>query len=174
MRHTLSILVENRFGELSRIVGLFSARGYNIESLCVAETLDPSVSRVTLVTTGNDKTIEQITRQLDKQVRVREVVDMNGLRHVERELVLVNVKAAAGSARQEVLSLVDVFRAKVVDMSDDGLVVEVTGDWNKVSALVGLLEPLGIREIVRTGTVAMARLAEGTAGEIGSAVRAAG
>jgi acetolactate synthase-1/3 small subunit len=160
MRHTLSILVENRFGELSRIVGLFSARGYNIESLCVAETLDPSLSRVTLVTTGNDKTIEQITRQLDKQVRVRKVVDMNGLRHVERELVLVNVKAAAGPARQEVLSLVDIFRAKVVDMSDDGLVVEVTGDWNKVSALVGLLEPLGIREIVRTGTVAMARLAE--------------
>jgi acetolactate synthase-1/3 small subunit len=160
MRHTLSILVENRYGELSRIVGLFSARGYNIESLCVAETLDRNVSRVTLVTTGNDRTIEQITRQLDKQVRVVEVVDMNGVRHVERELVLINVAAAAGAARQEVLSLVDVFRAKIVDITDDGVVVEATGDWNKVSALIGLLEPLGIREIVRTGTVAMARLSE--------------
>ena len=157
MRHTLSILVENRFGELSRIVGLFSARGYNIESLCVAETLDPRVSRVTLVTTGNDKTIEQITRQLDKQVRVREVVDMNGLRHVERELVLVNVSAAAGPARQEALSLVDVFRAKVVDVSRKSYVVEVTGAEEKINALIELLKPIGITEIVRTGKVAMFR-----------------
>ena len=160
MRHTLSITVENRFGELSRIVGMFSARGYNIESLCVAETLDPSISRVTLVTIGDDRTIEQITRQLDKQVRVLEVRDMNSMRHVERELVLINVKASAGPERQEVLSLVEVFRAKVVDLSDDGLVVEATGDWSKVSALIALLEPLGIRDIVRTGAVAMARLSE--------------
>jgi acetolactate synthase I/III small subunit len=160
MRHTLSIMVENRFGELSRIVGLFSARGYNIESLTVAETLDPKVSRMTLVTTGNDETIKQITRQLDKQVRVLEATDMTGFAHIEREMALINVKAEAGVARQEVLSLVNIFRAKVVDVSNDGIIVEATGDWAKVSALIELLKPLGIREIVRTGTVAIARLSE--------------
>lgn len=160
MRHTLSIMVENRFGELSRIVGLFSARGYNIESLTVAETLDPKVSRMTLVTTGNDETIKQITRQLDKQVRVLEATDMTGFAHIEREMALINVKAEAGVARQEVLSLVNIFRAKVVDVSGDGIIVEATGDWAKVSALIELLKPLGIREIVRTGTVAIARLSQ--------------
>ncbi|MGA9772202.1 MAG: acetolactate synthase small subunit [Blastocatellia bacterium] len=162
MRHTLSILVENRFGELSRIVGMFSARGYNIESLSVAETLDPNVSRMTLVTRGDDKTIEQITHQLDKQVRVLKVVDMTGFKHIEREMALINVKAEAGAARQEVLSLAHIFRAKVVDVSEEGIIVEATGDWNKVSALVDLLKPIGIREIVRTGTVAVARLSEQT------------
>ena len=160
MRHTLSIMVENRFGELSRIVGLFSARGYNIESLTVAETLDPKISRMTLVTTGNDETIKQITRQLEKQVRVLEATDMTGFAHIEREMALINVKAEAGVERQEVLSLVNIFRAKVVDVSNDGIIVEATGDWTKVSALIELLKPLGIREIVRTGTVAIARLSE--------------
>ncbi|HKA17861.1 MAG TPA: acetolactate synthase small subunit [Blastocatellia bacterium] len=160
MRHTLSIMVENKFGELSRIVGLFSARGYNIESLTVAETLDPKISRMTLVTTGNDETIKQITRQLDKQVRVLEAVDMTGFAHIEREMALINVKAGAGVERQEVLSLVNIFRAKVVDVSSDGIIVEATGDWAKVSALIELLKPMGIREIVRTGTVAIARLSE--------------
>jgi acetolactate synthase-1/3 small subunit len=165
MRHTLSVLVENRFGELSRIVGLFSARGYNIESLCVAETLDPEISRVTLVTSGDDRTIEQITKQLNKQVRVRSVVDLTGLRHVERELVLINVGASDGPARQEVLGLVKVFRAEVVDVSDDGMLIEVTGDWSKVSALIDLLRPLGIRGIVRTGPVAIASLSENVVDE---------
>jgi acetolactate synthase-1/3 small subunit len=160
MRHTLSILVENRFGELSRIVGLFSARGYNIESLAVAETLDPTVSRMTLVTTGDDQTIEKITRQLDKQVRVLKVVDMTGLNHIEREMALINVKAEAGDARQEVLSLVGIFRAKVVDVAGDGIIIEATGDWSKVGALIELLKPMGIREIVRAGTVSIARLSE--------------
>jgi acetolactate synthase-1/3 small subunit len=163
MRHTLSILVENRFGELSRIVGLFSARGYNIESLTVAETLDPKISRMTLVTTGNDETIEQITRQLDKQIRVIEAVDMTGFSHIEREMALINVMAEAGAPRQEVLSLANIFRAKVVDVSGAGIIVEATGDWAKVSALIELLKPFGIREIVRTGTVAIARLSEGNA-----------
>ena len=163
MRHTLSILVENRFGELSRVVGLFSARGYNIESLTVAETLDPKISRITLVTTGNDETIDQITRQLDKQIRVIEAVDMTGFLHIEREMALINVRAEAGLARQEVLSLAGIFRAKVVDVSSDGIIVEATGDWSKVSALIELLKPLGIREIVRTGTVAIARLSEADA-----------
>jgi len=153
-------MVENKFGEMSRIVGLFSARGYNIESLTVAETLDPKISRMTLVTTGNDETIKQITRQLDKQVRVLEAVDMTGFAHIEREMALINVKAGAGVERQEVLSLVNIFRAKVVDVSSDGIIVEATGDWAKVSALIELLKPMGIREIVRTGTVAIARLSE--------------
>ena len=166
MRHTLSILVENRFGELSRIVGLFSARGYNIETLTVAETLDQGVSRMTLVTTGDDETIEKITRQLDKQIRVLKVVDMTEFRHIEREMVLINVKAEAGPERQEVLSLVGIFRAKVVDVSNDGIIIEATGDWNKVSAFIELLKPLGIREIVRTGAVAIARLSETTADEL--------
>src|SRR5262245_51432231 len=132
MRHTLSILLENRFGELSRVVGLFSARGYNIESLTVAETLDPTVSRMTLVTSGNDDTIDQITRQLNKQIRVIEAADMTGFKHIEREMALINVKASAGPERQEVLSLVGIFRAKVVDVSADGIIVEATGDWSKV------------------------------------------
>jgi acetolactate synthase-1/3 small subunit len=160
MRHTLSVLVENRFGELSRIVGLFSARGFNIESLTVAETLDPAISRITLVTRGNDQTVEQITRQLDKQVRVLKVVDLTPLKHIEREMALIHVKAEAGPARQEVLSLVGIFRAKVVDVSESAIIVEATGDWSKVSALIELLKPLGIREIVRTGTVAISRLSE--------------
>jgi acetolactate synthase I/III small subunit len=160
MRHTLSILVENRFGELSRIVGLFSARGYNIESLTVAETLDPVVSRMTLVTAGDDKAIEQITRQLDKQVRVLKVEDLTARKHIEREMALIHVKAEAGPARQEVLSLAGIFRAKVVDVSNEAIIIEATGDWGKVSALIDLLKPLGIREIVRTGTVAIARLSE--------------
>ena len=166
MRHTLSILVENRFGELSRIVGLFSARGYNIETLTVAETLDHGVSRMTLVTTGDDETIEKITRQLDKQIRVLKVVDMTEFRHIEREMVLINVKAEPGPERQEVLSLVGIFRAKVVDVSNDGIIIEATGDWNKVSAFIELLKPLGIREIGRTGAVAIARLSETTADEL--------
>jgi acetolactate synthase I/III small subunit len=166
VRHTLSILVENRFGELSRIVGLFSARGYNIESLTVAETLDPKISRMTLVTTADDGMIEQITRLLNKQVRVIEAADMTSFNHIEREMALINVTTTTGPARQEVLSLVDIFRAKVVDVSSDGVIIEATGDWAKVSALIELLKPVGIREIVRTGAVAIARLSEQSPGEI--------
>ena len=160
MRHTLSIVVENRVGELSRIVGLFSARGFNIESLTVAEGLATEISRVTLVTTGDDRTIEQITRQLDKQIRVLNVEDMTALKHIEREMLLIKVRAPAGPARQEVLSLVSVFRAKVVDICDSGLIIETTGNWDKVNAMLELLKPLGVVEIVRTGVVAMARLSE--------------
>jgi acetolactate synthase I/III small subunit len=170
MRHTLSILLENRFGELSRILGLFSARGYNIESLTVAETLDPSLSRLTLVTVGDDATIERITRQLDKQVRVMKVEDVTATPHIEREMALINVKAAAGPARQEVLSLVEIFRAKVIDVSEGGLIIEASGDWNKVRALINLLKPMGIREIVRTGTVAIARLPEAAEAESAAAI----
>jgi acetolactate synthase-1/3 small subunit len=170
MKHTLSILVENRFGELSRIVGLFSARGYNIESLTVAETMNPAVSRITLVTNSDAQIIEQITRQVEKQVRVLNVTNMTGFKHIQREMALINVKAEAGSARQEVLSLVNIFRAKVVDVSNDGVIVEATGDWSKISALIDLLKPIGIREIVRTGAVAIGRLSESTVAEMELAV----
>jgi acetolactate synthase-1/3 small subunit len=158
MRHTLSILVENRFGELARIVGLFSARGYNIESLTVAETLDPKISRVTLVTDGDDRTVEQITKQLDKQIRVLSVTNLTALDHIEREMALIHVNAAAENGRQQVMHLVEIFRARVIDVSDSGLTIETTGDRSKVNALVGLLGPFGIQEMVRAGTVAIPRL----------------
>lgn len=158
MRHTLAILVENRFGELARIVGLFCARGYNIESLTVAETLDRHVSRVTLVTSGDDQIVEQIIKQLEKQVRVLSVADLTVLAHVEREMVLIHVSAESGPTRQEVLNLVNVFRAKVIDISETGLTIEATGNRPKVNALLRLLKGFGIQEMVRAGTVAIGRL----------------
>jgi acetolactate synthase-1/3 small subunit len=158
MRHTFSVIVENRFGELSRIVGLFSARGFNIESLIVAETLDPEVSRITVVTDASDKVGDKLAQLLDKQVRVRKVVDMTAVEHIEREMVLISIKALAGQQRQEVLSLARIFRARVVDVSTEGLVIEATGPWSKLKALIALLHPFGIEDIVRTGAVAIARL----------------
>ena len=165
MRHTLSILVENRFGELARIVGLFSARGYNIESLTVAETLDPQISRVTLVTNGDDGTVEQITKQLNKQIRVLSVTDLTMLAHIEREMALIHVNAESGNGRQEVKHLVDIFRAKVIDVSESALTIETTGDRAKVNALLGLLAPFGVQEMVRAGTVAIPRLPLAKAGD---------
>ncbi len=161
MRHTLAILVENRFGELARIVGLFSARGYNIESLTVAETLEPQLSRVTLVTSGDDQTVEQIVKQLKKQIRVQSVIDLTVRAHIEREMALIHVGATAGPQRQEVLSLVNVFRAKVVDISEAALTVEATGNRHKVNALLRLLGPFGIHEMARAGTLAIGRLPAG-------------
>jgi acetolactate synthase-1/3 small subunit len=160
MMHTLSLLVENRYGELARVVGLFGARGMNIEGLTVAETLDPAVARVTLVAEGDDRGIAQIVGALERQVRVLCVADMTELRHVERELALVAVRAEAGTKRQEILGLADVFRARIVDMNEDGLVVEATGNRAKVAALVDLLKPFGILDVVRSGPVALARLSE--------------
>jgi len=157
VRHILSILVENRFGELARIVGLFSARGYNIESLTVAETLDPQTSRVTLVTSGDDHTVEQIVKQLDKQVRVLSVTDLTALDHIERELALIHVKVS-GNERYQVMNLVDMFPARIIDVSENALTIEATGDRAKVNALLGLLTPFGIHEVVRAGTLAIPRL----------------
>jgi acetolactate synthase-1/3 small subunit len=157
VRHTLSILVENRFGELARIVGLFSARGYNIESLTVAETLDSQVSRVTLVTSGDDHTVEQIVKQLDKQVRVLSVTDLTALDHIELELVLIHVRVG-GDERRQVLNLVDMFPARVIDFSENALTIEATGDRLKVKALLDQLTPFGIHEVVRAGTLAIPRL----------------
>jgi acetolactate synthase-1/3 small subunit len=157
-RHILSILVENRFGELSRIVGLFSGRGYNIDSLCVAPTPDPEFSKIILTTSGDDQIMEQIIKQVDKLVRVCEVIDLNEVEHVEREMALLIVNTPTPSARQEVLNLVGIFRAKVIDITSDAIAVETTGNQDKVEALLALLQPLGIRDIVRTGPVAIPRI----------------
>jgi acetolactate synthase I/III small subunit len=157
-RHILSILVENRFGELCRIVGLFSGRGYNIDSLCVAPTPDPAYSRIVLTTSGSDAIMEQILKQVGKLVRVLEVLDLNEVPHVEREMVLMTVNTTTPADRQEALNLVGVFRAKVIDISLDAVTVEITGSRDKVEALLVLLKPLGVRDIVRTGPLAIPRI----------------
>ena len=156
MRHTISVLVENEFGVLGRVAGLFSGRGFNIESLSVAETLDATVSRLTLVTRGDDQVIEQIEKQLNKLVNVIRVTDFTNTQHVERELVLIKVSADERT-RGELVNIVDIFRAKIIDVSRQSYVVEITGTEDKVRALIELLAPLGILEIARTGRVAMFR-----------------
>ena len=156
MRHTISVLVENEFGVLARVAGLFSGRGFNIESLTVAETLDPTVSRITLVTNGDDQVLAQVEKQLEKLVPVIKVTDFTETPHVERELVLVKV-AADDKTRSELLNIVELFRAKIVDVSRRSYIVEATGAEDKINALIELLKPIGIKEIVRTGKVAMFR-----------------
>jgi len=156
MRHTLSVLVENEFGVLSRVTQLFSARGYNIESLTVAETLDPTISRITLVTRGDDRVVEQIEKQLNKLTPVIRVVDYAGSPHVEREMVLIKVRADADT-RPEVMNIVNIFRGKVIDAGKETFIIEITGDEGKIRAILEILEPLGLREIVRTGKVALHR-----------------
>lgn len=156
MRHTISILVENEFGVLARVAGLFSGRGFNIKSLSVAETLDPTISRVTLVTEGDDQIVEQITKQLNKLISVIKVIDFQDAIYVEREMVLVKV-AVDERSRNEVLNVVNLFRAKVIDVDPRSFIIEVTGDEEKIAAILNLLAPLGIKEIVRTGKVALHR-----------------
>jgi len=156
MKHTISVLVENVPGALSRVTGLFSGRGFNIESLCVAETLDPNVSSITLVTSGNDQIVEQIIKQLNKLVNVIKVLDFSSGEAVQREMALIKVRADSES-RAEVLRIADIFRAKVVDVSPDYYTIEITGDFNKIHAILDLLRHFQIKEVVRTGTVAMAR-----------------
>jgi len=149
MNHTLSIVVADQPGELSRIVGLFSARGFNIETISVGATLDPQWARVTIVTRGDDRTIDQICKQCARLARVREVQDVTTRPHIEREMALITVNAQEGLQRQEVLNLVGVFRAKVVDISHEQIVV---------AAFIEMLQPLGIHEITRTGRIAIGRL----------------
>jgi acetolactate synthase I/III small subunit len=156
MRHTISIIVENEFGVLARVSGLFSGRGFNIECLTVAETLDPTVSRITLVTRGDDKVLEQITKQLNKLINVIKVIDFLDTKHVERELALIKVTADERT-RAEVMNIVDIFRAKVIDVGPESYIVELTGDEDKINAIIDLLRPLGIKEVCRTGKVAMHR-----------------
>lgn len=156
MRHTVSILVENDFGVLARISGMFSARGFNIENLSVNETLDPTISRITLQTSGDDAVLGQIIKQLNKLVPVIQVSDMRDAPHVERELALIKVRADAAT-RNEVMTIADIFRAKIVDVASETCVIEITGDDDKIGALVRLLEPIGIKEIARTGKTALFR-----------------
>lgn len=156
MRHTLGVLVENQPGVLSRVAGLFSGRGFNIESLTVAQTLDPQISHITLVTTGDETIMEQIVKQLNKLVNVIKVIDFREVKFVDREMALIKVKAEA-STRAEVLRIVDIFRGKVVDVSPNFFTIEVTGDEGKIQAILDLLAQLGIVEVVRTGKVAIAR-----------------
>jgi acetolactate synthase-1/3 small subunit len=159
MKHTLSVLVENEFGVLSRVASLFSARGFNIESLCVAETLDPSLSLMTIVTRGDEMIMEQITKQLNKLINVIKVTDLTPKKFVDRELVLIKMKATRTN-RAEILRISDIFRGKVVDVSHKTLTIEVTGDEGKLAAMIELLKPLGIKEIARTGKIAMLRGAQ--------------
>ncbi len=155
-RHTFAVLVENKFGVLGRITGLFSARGFNIESLSVAETEDPTVSRITLVTEGDEKILEQVNKQLNRLIDVIKVTDLSEESHVDRELVLIKVHAEAES-RAEVLRLADIFRAKIVDVTPKTYILEVIGDEGKIRALIELLKPLGVKEVVRTGKIAIVR-----------------
>ena len=156
MQHTLSILVENKPGVLSRVAGLFSGRGFNIESLSVAETLDATISRMTIVTRGNDQILEQIIKQLNKLVNVIKVIDFVNGDFVNREMILIKVNVTDEN-RSELLNIVDIFRGKVVDVSPDAYVVEVTGDEGKLDAIINLCKPMGIKEVARTGKVAMMR-----------------
>ncbi len=155
-KHTIAVLVENKFGVLSRVAGLFSARGYNIESLSVGETLDPSVSRMTLVVRGDAFIIEQVIKQLHKLIDVIKVTDLSEENHVEREMLLLKVNAEPAN-RAEILRLGDIFRAKVVDVTPTTYTLEVTGEESKIEGIIELLRPFGIQEIVRTGKVAIAR-----------------
>jgi acetolactate synthase-1/3 small subunit len=155
-KHTIAVLVENKFGVLSRVAGLFSARGYNIESLSVGETVDPVVSRMTIVVRGDEFVIEQVMKQLHKLIDVIKVSDLTDDSHVERELVLIRVNAEP-QHRAEVLRIADIFRAKVIDVTPLSFVLEATGDEGKLEAMIELLRPMGIQELVRTGKVAIAR-----------------
>ncbi len=156
MKHTLSLLVENQPGVLSRVAGLFSGRGFNIESLCVAETLDPQISRITLVTAGDEQIIEQIKKQLNKLINVIKVIDLSEIESVEREMALIKVKADPQN-RAEILRIMEIFRGKIVDVSPLYYTIEITGDAKKLEAFIELMRHFKIKEIARTGTVALPR-----------------
>jgi acetolactate synthase-1/3 small subunit len=156
MRHTISILVENKFGVLTRVAGLFSGRGYNIDTLNVGPTHDPNTSRMTIVTRGDDATVEQIVKQLNKLVDVLQVRDLREGEYVDRELVLVKVTVDS-STRAEVMQITDIFRAKIVDVQPATLTIEITGDESKVEKFIELMKTFGIIELNRTGKVALPR-----------------
>jgi len=157
MRHIISILLENEAGALSRVAGLFSARGYNIESLTVAPTEDPSLSRMTLVTRGTDEIIEQITKQLHKLIDVVKLMDMTDGPHIEREMLLVKLHAEGGERRNELKRVADIFRGRIIDVTDHTYTVELTGDGAKLDAFLQVLEPGVIIEVVRSGVSGIAR-----------------
>lgn len=156
MRHIISILLENEAGALSRVSGLFSARAYNIESLTVAPTEDPSLSRMTIVSSGSDNVIEQITKQLNKLIDVVKVVDLSEAAHVERELMLVKVRAT-GKDREEMKRMSDIFRGHIIDVTDSTYVIELTGDYHKLDAFLQAIDQALILETVRTGVCGIGR-----------------
>lgn len=156
MRHTISVLVENKFGVLTRVAGLFSGRGYNIDSLNVAPTQDASTSRMTIVTHGDEATLDQIVKQLNKLVDVIEVQNFQGGEYVDRELVLIKVGVDSKS-RAEVMQITDIFRAKIVDVQPASLTIEITGNESKVEKFITLMKSFGVQELTRTGQVALPR-----------------
>jgi acetolactate synthase-1/3 small subunit len=156
MRHTISVTVENRSGVLSRVVGLFSGRGFNIDSLSVGETIDPEISRITIVTTGDDRIIEQVTKQLRKLIDVIKVTDLTDLNFVDREMILIKVNATDKN-KAEILRINDIFRGKIVDVSQASYTFEITGDEGKIQAFIKMVKPFGVKEIARTGKVAVSR-----------------
>jgi len=156
MRHTISILVENKFGVLTRVAGLFSGRGYNIDTLNVGPTHDPKLSRMTIVTTGDEATLEQIVKQLNKLPNVIKVQNFREGEYVDRELVLVKVSVDSKS-RAEVMQVTDIFRAKIVDVQPKTLTIEITGNGSKVEKFLDLMKTFGVLELTRTGQVAMPR-----------------
>lgn len=160
MKHTLAVTVENRPGVLTRVTTMFRRRGFNIDSLTVGATENPCISRMTIVVQGDDKIIEQVTKQLHKLIDVIKIIDVTESRAVERELVLVKVKADAG-VRAEIMQIVEIFRAHIVDIGKNTLIIEVTGDSGKIDAIVEALRPFGIMELVRTGKIAMLRGCKG-------------
>ena len=157
MRHVLSALVQNKPGVLSHISGMLASRGYNIDSLAVGETEDPHLSRMTFVVVGDDRVLEQVRRQLEKIVTVVRVDDISSQNHVERDLMLIKVKAPAGTVRSEIRELSEIFRGKIVDVGADELVIELSGEEKKIEAFIDLMRPFGIAELVRTGRIAMVR-----------------
>ena len=156
MRHIISILIENESGALSRVAGLFSARGYNIESLTVAPTEDSSLSRMTILTRGSDEVLEQITKQLNKLIDVVKVVDLSEAAHIERELMLVKVRAA-GKDREEMKRIADIFRGRIIDVTDSTYVIELTGNGSKLDAFLEAIDRALILETVRTGVSGIGR-----------------
>ena len=155
-RHIIAVLLENESGALSRVAGLFSMRGYNIESLTVAPTNDPTLSRATVVTTGDDRTIEQITKQLNKLVDVVRLVDLTETAHVDREMMLIKVRAS-GPQREEIKRLTDIFRSKIIDTTDSAYIIELTGDSDKLDAFMNSVGDENIFEVVRSGVTGIAR-----------------
>ena len=160
MRHVISILMENESGALSRVAGLFSARGYNIESLTVAPTEDPSLSRMTLVTRGDESIIEQITKQLNKLIEVVKLLDLSDGPHIEREMMLIKVKAERAH-REEIMRVVEIFRGKIIDLTDVSYTIELTGDSDKLDAFITAVHEDLVVEVIRTGPSGISRGAKG-------------
>jgi len=163
MQHTISVLVENEFGVLTRVAGLFSGRGFNIDSVTVAPTNEEGMSRMTIVTRGDDQILEQINKQLNKLIDVIKVIDFTDGSGIEREMALIKV-TAEDESRAEVLRIVDIFRAKIIDVTPKSYTIEATGNPVKIDAILDLLRPLGLKELVRTGAVAIGRGAKGWKG----------